>query len=69
MAYDLPLKAKASGSCSSETSTITLSWTQGPANLSLTMTLENGGHNNWKTSSLVFTAKADHPLITNGTGW
>ena len=68
--YDLPLKAKPSGSCSSNSSTITLSWTKGPAHLSLTMTLENGD-NYWKTSSLVFTAKADkdQSLITNGTGW
>ena len=68
VSYDLPTNAIASGNCGDKESSITLSWTEGVANLALSMMLENGD-SKWETSSLAFTANAgNQTLIINGTG-
>lgn len=65
--YGLPLNAHSDGSCSDETSSVTLSWEKNKlphleTNLTFSMAFKNMGEK-WKTTSLTFTART----LDNGT--
>ena len=68
--YALPKNAQSSGTCATDSSSVSLAWRQGSVNFTLTMVFKMSS-DKWQSSSVSFTATTGNklkPIIKNGTG-